>query len=167
MSKKTLGLTAFLFLLLLEAMRHGPARADDALRVGLQQEPSTLNPVIGTLAVETDAANLLFDGLFRYDEHGKLVPDLTTRVPTQRNGDISRDGLTITYHLVHNARWSDGNPVTSDDVKFTYDAIMNDANNVVSRLPYDHFVRRQTREPPSYQCGHRCADGGRPDSRGH
>jgi len=124
-----------------------PVPASDALRVAVQQEPATLNPVIGTLAVEIDAYNLLFDGLFRNDDQGNLVSDLATRVPTQRNGDISRDGLTITYHLVRNARWQDGQPVTSDDVKFTFDAIMDLHNNVVNRLPYDQFERVDTPDP--------------------
>ncbi len=121
--------------------------AQDALRVAIQQEPATLNPVIGTLAVETDAVHLLFDGLFRRDDQGNLVPDLATRVPTLHNGDISRDRLTITYHLVRNASWSDGPPVTADDVKFTFEAIMDPRNNVVNRLPYDQFERVETPDP--------------------
>jgi peptide/nickel transport system substrate-binding protein len=121
-----------------------PVSAQDTLRVGEQQEPTTLNPVMGTRAVEGDAYNLLFDGLFRTDDQGNLVPDLATRVPTMRNGDISRDGLTITYHMVRNARWSDGKPVTSDDVKFTFDAIMEPRNNVPGRDPYDRFERVET-----------------------
>lgn len=124
-----------------------PVRAESTLRVALQQEPATLNPVIGTLAVEIDAFNLLFDGLFRNDEHGNLVPDLATRAPTLKNGDISRDGLTMIYHLVRNAHWSDGQPVTSDDVKFTYDAIMDPHNNVTTRQPYDNYERVETPDP--------------------
>ena len=144
---KTLGPAAFALTLLLVVLCALPVRAQNTLRVALQQEPATLNPVIGTLAVEIDAYNLLFDGLYRNDERGNLVPDLATRVPTQKNGDISRDGLTITYHLVRNAHWSDGQSVTSDDVKFTYDAIMDSRNNVVNRLPYDQFARVDTPDP--------------------
>ena len=114
------------------------------LRVGAQQEPATLNPVIGTLNTEADMYNLLFDGLFRHDASGKLIPDLATRVPTLANGDISRDGRTVTYHLVRNARWHDGVPVTSDDVKFTFQAIMDERNNVPSRLGYDEIARIDT-----------------------
>jgi peptide/nickel transport system substrate-binding protein len=135
----------------------GPARpgawADDAsggrseLRVGVEQEPATLNPVIGTLLVETDVDNLVFDGLFRHDRSGNLIPDLATRVPTLQNGDISHDGRTITYHLVRNARWHDGAPVTSDDVKFTYEAIMDGRNNVVNRTGYEEIARIDTPNP--------------------
>jgi len=38
--------------------------------------------------------------------------------------DISSDGLTYTFHLTHNAKWHDGVPFTSADVKFTFDGII-------------------------------------------
>jgi peptide/nickel transport system substrate-binding protein len=143
--RAALGYVALVLVVVLFPVR--PVLATDTLRVAVQQEPGTLNPVIGTLAVEIDAYNLLFDGLFRNDDHGNLVPDLATRVPTQQNRDISRDGLTITYRLVRNAKWHDGQPVTSDDVKFTFDSIMDPRNNVVTRIPYDQFAKVDTPDP--------------------
>jgi peptide/nickel transport system substrate-binding protein len=117
------------------------------LRIALTQEPATLNPVLGTLAVESDVAALVFSGLTRYDDRGRQIPDLAERVPTRENGGIARDGRTITYHLVRNARWHDGVPVTSADVKFTFDAIMNPKNNVVVREPYAEMQRVETPDP--------------------
>ena len=52
--------------------------------------------------------------------------------------------MTITYHLRKNARWSDGVPVTARDVKWSWQAIMNPDNNVVSRHGYD-VIDRSTR----------------------
>ena len=115
----------------------------DTLRIALVEEPGTLNPVVGTLAVESDLA-MIFSGLTRYDDRGNQIPDLAERVPTRANGGISADGKTITYHLVHNAHWHDGVPVTSDDVKFTFEALMNRSNNVVNREPYDEMLRVET-----------------------
>lgn len=123
-----------------------PVRAQ-TLRVAVQQEPRTLNPVLSTQGIEDDAFNLIFDGLVRVDDAGALVPDLATRVPTLQNGDIARDGKTVTYHLVRTATWHDGAPVTSDDVKFTYEAIVAPRNDVVSRSPYDRFERVDTPDP--------------------
>jgi peptide/nickel transport system substrate-binding protein len=71
------------------------------------------------------------------DEHGRPVPDLAAEVPTLANHGISADGLTITYRLRRGVRWHDGAPFTSADVKFSFDAIMNGANNVISRHGYD------------------------------
>jgi peptide/nickel transport system substrate-binding protein len=123
------------------------ASAQRTLRVALTQEPATLNPIVGTLQVETDVQEFIFDGLIRHDDHGNAVPDLAERVPTRENGGISSDGRTITYHLVHNAHWQDGAPVTSQDVKFTFEAIMNPKNNVGSRVPYDEIARVETPDP--------------------
>jgi peptide/nickel transport system substrate-binding protein len=126
-----------------------PARAADAatLRVALTQEPGTLDPVVGTLAVESDLVQFLFSGLTRYDEHGNQVPDLAERVPTLANGDIARDGRSITYHLVHNARWHDFVPVTSADVAFTFAALTNKSNNVADDEPYAEIARVETPDP--------------------
>ncbi len=69
------------------------------------------------------------------------------RVPSRENGDISRDGRSITYHLVHNARWSDGVALTSADVKFTFTAIVDPRNNVANLDPYDQIARVETPDP--------------------
>ena len=122
--------------------------AERTLHVALTQEPATLNPIVGTLQVETDVEQFLFDGLIRHDDRGNIIPDLAERVPTRENGGISADGRTITYHLVRNARWQDGVPVTSEDVKFTFEAIMSPKNNVASRVPYDEIERVET--PDTY-----------------
>lgn len=124
-----------------------PAANVPALRVALTQEPGTLSPINGNLAVETDLHQFFFSGLTRYDERGRQIPDLATRVPTLANGDIAPDGRTITYHLVHNAKWHDGVPVTSADVAFTFSAIMSPKNNVVDTDPYDKILRLETPDP--------------------
>lgn len=128
------------------AAQHAAAQ-DETLHVALTQEPSTLNPVVGTLAVESDVMHLIFSGLLDYDDRGNLVPDLAQEVPTRANGGISADERVITYHLVHNAQWQDGVPLTSADVKFTYDAQMNPKNAIATREPYVHIDRLETPDP--------------------
>ena len=103
------------------------------VRVGMWEEPHTLDPVISNMFFESDVYQLEFDGLIRYDERGHAIPDLAREVPTLANGGISRDGRTLTYHLMPNARWHDGVPVTADDVIFTWHQIMNPNNNTSSR----------------------------------
>jgi len=117
----------------------GSHRGGDTISVGTLIEPNTLNPVIGTIVVESRADNLLYDGLVRIDDRGQPVADLAKVVPSMANGGISADGKTVTYHLVENARWQDGQPVVADDVVFTYQAIMNPRNNVGSRALYEHI----------------------------
>ncbi len=127
------------------------------VRIGLWEEPHTLNPVISNMFFEGDVYQLEFDGLIRYDERGRPIPDLAEVVPTLANGGISRDGRTLTYHLNPSARWHDGVPLTADDVIYTWHQIMNPNNNTSSRAGYDritaidapdpHTVRIRLREP--------------------
>lgn len=66
----------------------------------------------------------------RYDEKGNPVPDAVSEVPTVENGDVSKDGLTLKYKLRHNIKWQDGRQLTCNDLKFTWQVIMNPKNNV-------------------------------------
>lgn len=117
------------------------------LRVGASQEPDSLNPVIGSMAFAADVYNLVFDGLIRYNDKAEPIPDLALEVPTQQNGGISKDGKTLTYHLVHNATWHDGVPFTAADVIFTWRAIMNPANNTATRDGYDRISAISAPDP--------------------
>jgi peptide/nickel transport system substrate-binding protein len=119
----------------------------DTVRIGMWEEPHTLNPVISTMTFEDDVYQLEYDGLIRYDDHGHAIPDLAREIPTLANGGISRDGRTFTYHLMPNARWHDGAPVTAADVIFTWHQIMNPANNTITRSGYDRIVAMDAPDP--------------------
>lgn len=114
------------------------------LRIAIPIDPTNLNPILTQNQVESSIDGLIFDELVTLDDRGNEVPDLAAVVPTLNNGGISKNGLTITYHLRHNVRWHDGAPFTSADVKFTWHAIMSDANNVVSRRGYDEIASIDT-----------------------
>ncbi len=107
------------------------------LRWGEYTEPDTLNPVLSSLQVSVEESMLWAGYLFNYDDRNEFVPELATVMPTPQNGGISRDGLTITYHLRPGVRWQDGAPFGADDVIFSWHAIMNPRNNVQGRISYD------------------------------
>ncbi len=109
------------------------------LRIAIQSESKNLNTLLASNTTDAMEAALLFEPMVSADDKGNLVPALAKEVPTLENGGISKDGLTITYHLVPNATWTDGVPVTSKDVKFSWQAMMNDNNNVVSRHGFDQI----------------------------
>jgi peptide/nickel transport system substrate-binding protein len=119
----------------------------DTLRVISGNVPRTLNPLLATQTVEASLARLTTDILVSADPRGNLVPRLAREVPALENGGISPDGLTITYHLRAGVRWHDGAAFTSRDVAFTYDAIMNPDNDVISRHGYDVVRRVETPDP--------------------
>ncbi len=108
------------------------------LRIAIQRAPNTLNPILSANTTEGLLNRLSFDTLISVDGRTKkLVPILATEVPTEANGGISKDGLTITYHLHDGVKWHDGVPFSSKDVKFTWQAMMNNANNVNARIGYE------------------------------
>jgi peptide/nickel transport system substrate-binding protein len=115
------------------------------LRVAIQRSPNTLNPILSAFTTEGFLNRLSFDNLISTDEGGKrLIPILASEVPTEQNGGISKDGLTITYHLRSGVKWQDGVAFTSKDVKFTWQAMMNDANNVNERVGYEDVATVDT-----------------------
>jgi peptide/nickel transport system substrate-binding protein len=108
------------------------------LRIAIQRSPNTLNPILSANTTEGLINRLSFDTLVSVDSDGKTtVPILATEVPTLANGGISKDGLTITYHLRTDVKWHDGIAFSSKDVKFTWQAMMNNANNVNERVGYE------------------------------
>jgi len=117
------------------------------LRVATYAEPTSLNPLLVTNTSENFLASLAFDELVTIDNNGNDVPDLAKTVPTPANGGVAKDGLTVTYHLRRNVKWQDGAPFTSDDVKFSWQAIMNPNNNVVERRGYDQVRSVDTPDP--------------------
>ncbi|HEV2260863.1 MAG TPA: peptide ABC transporter substrate-binding protein [Candidatus Rubrimentiphilum sp.] len=114
------------------------------LRVAAYAEPTSLNPLLATNTAENFLSSIAFDLLVTLDDKGRDIPDLATVVPTAENHGISQDGLTITYHLHHGVKWQDGTPFTSADVKFSWQAVMNPANNAVERRGYDQVASVDT-----------------------
>jgi peptide/nickel transport system substrate-binding protein len=107
------------------------------LRVAVTQEPKSLDPLLATTTTDGFVARLMFEPLLTADRHGNPLPMLASRVPTTANGGISRDGLTVTYRLRPDAKWSDGVAVTSSDVRWSWEALVDPNDNVISRHGYD------------------------------
>ncbi|MBV8331806.1 MAG: peptide ABC transporter substrate-binding protein [Candidatus Eremiobacteraeota bacterium] len=119
----------------------------DRLRIAININPTNLNGILQQNTMESFVDGLIFDNLVTLDAQHREVPDLAAEVPTVANGDIGKDGLTIRYRLRHGVTWHDGAPFTSRDVKFSWQAIMNPANNVVSRRGYDQVASVDTPDP--------------------
>jgi peptide/nickel transport system substrate-binding protein len=117
------------------------------LRISIQQDVKNLNPLLNSNTTDAFVGFLMFEPLVSADDKGNPVPILVTQVPTLENGGISKDGLTVTYHMRHDVKWTDGVPVTSKDVKWSWQAIMNPNNNVISRHGYDYIRSIDTPDP--------------------
>mgnify|MGYP001302929323 CR=1 FL=1 len=130
--------------------RGPPHRISGAVRFDLASDPANLNPLFlhqDAASVEQQVARLSFEPFIDFDPAGREIPELVSRVPTESNGDLSRDGRTIIYRLRPQVRWSDGVAVTSADVIFTLRAILDPRNPVPSHEGYDLIDRAEARGP--------------------
>jgi peptide/nickel transport system substrate-binding protein len=83
------------------------------------------NPIMGTDGRSALVVSMVYDDLVSYDEDMNIAPWLA------KSWTVSEDGLTVTFNLVENAKWHDGEPLTAEDVKFTLDYYIGE------EVPYD------------------------------
>lgn len=119
-----------------ETGRHAWTHAG-VLRVSITTDLKNLNPLLDSNTTDGFVDRFMFEPLLTADPKGDPLPMLAAEVPTLANHGVSPDGLTVTYHLRKDVRWSDGVALTARDVKWSWQAIMNSNNNVVSRHGYD------------------------------
>lgn len=124
-----------------------PQATGPQVRITLNQEPDTLNPFYSGLRATFTVTQAIFNGLVVVNEQGDYEGDLAMEVPTVQNGGVSADGLTITYKLRQGVKWADGQPFSADDVKFTYDAIMNPANTISGKSVYGKIESLTVKDP--------------------
>ncbi len=102
-----------------------PKGGGGEFRTALRADPTTLNP---NLTISDDGASNvgqnLFNKLVTLDADYRVVPDLA------ETWQVSEDGLTYTFQLAKNVLWHDGQPLTSADVKWTFEAIAKSKSGV-------------------------------------
>lgn len=93
--------------------------------LGEWQAAENLHPFFTTAFTETKASSPVLRGLFITNADGVPQADLASEVPSEENGalvpDEDGEGFTLTLKMKPDLMWSDGEPLTMNDVKFTYD----------------------------------------------
>ncbi|MGA8145914.1 MAG: ABC transporter substrate-binding protein [Candidatus Acidiferrales bacterium] len=84
----------------------------------IESMPANLDPRIGSDAQSQHLDSLIFDSLLAHDAQMNIVPDLAERWE-------ARDPLTYVFHLRQGVKFHDGRTLTSADVKFTFDSILD------------------------------------------
>jgi peptide/nickel transport system substrate-binding protein len=102
------------------------------LRLLVWQAPSVAAPHSGTGDKDFVASALVFDPLLHFLPDGTIIPNLVTEVPTVENGLLAEDLSTVTFTLVPDVLWSDGEAFTSADVKFTWEWVTTQSNASVN-----------------------------------
>lgn len=91
------------------------------LRLTTISDPKSFNPITAKETSTTEITGWIFEGLTRTNGiSGEIEPWLA------KSWDVSKDGLTYTFHLREDVVWNDGAPFTAEDVEFTYkDVVAN------------------------------------------
>ncbi len=95
------------------------ASAAAELVVGMQQEPTSLDPTAdATASIDSMMTQNVFESLTTVAENGEVQPNLAT------SWDVSEDGLTYTFHLAEGVTFHDGSVLDAEDVIFSFDRAM-------------------------------------------
>ncbi len=90
---------------------------------GMVGEIKTLNPLYISTASEKTIEKMIFSSLYRYDRKGNLKADLV------KDLRISNDGKKYQITIKNDLKWSDGEPITAKDVKYSINAYKNESVN--------------------------------------
>jgi len=87
------------------------------MRIGVTEQLDSLSPIVSYTCTGFETFLALYDPLVKFDENLKPSPDIA------KDWKLSDDQLTWTFHLRDDVKFHDGVPLTSADVKFSYDTI--------------------------------------------
>jgi peptide/nickel transport system substrate-binding protein len=91
----------------------------DTIITGSIGEPSNLIPILSSDSASHEVTSFIYNGLVKYDKNLNIVGDLA------ESWDISKDNLSVTFHLRKDVKWHDGKPFTARDVMYTYKVIVD------------------------------------------
>lgn len=87
------------------------------LTEGIAGTPRFINPVLASSDADRDMTMLVYSGLMRADNNGRLINDMAEKY------EVTEDGLVYIFTLKPNLVWQDGEPITAEDVVFTIEKI--------------------------------------------
>lgn len=105
---------------------------------GHQPEPSTLNPMTpqGKRVTTTMIARAVLRSAYLITPDFEYVPELLDGEAQVSGGD-GDEPFTVTWTLREGLEWSDGEPISAEDLQFTYETIMDEDNEIASRTGYE------------------------------
>ena len=124
-----------------------PTTADTGskgITIAYEQEPDQATGEYSNMSFTAWIYQMFGLGPGKWDDKNNLVAYAASEIPSTDNGDISADGLTLTWKLKPCIFWSDGQPITSQDIKFTWQSMSDKANNPISRSGFDKITSIDT-----------------------
>ena len=120
------------------------AAIGDTIIMGTIGDASNLLPMLSSDSTSSTVAAQVYNGLIRYDKDLNFEGDLA------ESWQISDDGLTITFHLHHGVTWHDGAPLTSADVLFTYQLLIDPNTPTAYSERYKQVVEASAPDPYTF-----------------
>ena len=110
--------------------------ADQTLKFPILGDFGTLDPAQLNAESDSEIAQNVFNGLVKFDNNLNIVPDIASALPT-----VSSDGLTYTFKLRSDVKFSNGDKVTSADVLYSWNRAAAEqgayAGNLAAIAGYD------------------------------
>ena len=121
--------------------------SDGQLNIIMWQAPSTMNPYLSGGTKDAIAASMVIEPLASFTADGKLTTRLAAELPSLENGGISEDLKTVTWKLKDGITWSDGTPLTADDVVFTANYCMDPEGGCAQLAKYEGIESVEAVDP--------------------
>jgi peptide/nickel transport system substrate-binding protein len=100
-----------------------------SINIVIAEDPPSFNPLVADTGYDALVMEMVMLGLADIDPNGNVFPELALELPTVENGgvvlDESAGTMSVTWKMRQDVQWADGEPVTANDVMFTWDAISN------------------------------------------
>jgi peptide/nickel transport system substrate-binding protein len=119
------------------ALAADPSASPDSgkvtLKLGWLNQPDSLNPFVGYEGSSYEVWALNYDLLVGYATDGSPAPGLA------ESWSVSDDGLTWTFKIRQGMTWQDGEPITANDIAFTYNLIID--KNLTALTSYTKNIK--------------------------
>jgi peptide/nickel transport system substrate-binding protein len=104
-----------------------PAVEESQIVITVPDDPPSFNGLVTDAGFDSLIMELVLLSLTDIDPQGQVFPELAAQLPSPENGDVVYDeetgAMDVTWRMRQDVVWADGEPVTADDVLFTWDAI--------------------------------------------
>ncbi len=107
--------------------------AEQVLNINIKSEPPSLHPGLSTDTTSSAVLDQVFEGLTRINNDGEPEEAMAESI------DVSEDGLTYTFKIREDAKWSNGDPVTAEDFEYAWKWVL-DPENANTDYAYQLYV---------------------------
>lgn len=140
MYRKTSMIVAVLLSLILSLTMVAAAK-NDTLIIGTGAEAVGLDPRLETDVPSFERINVIMEPLLKFDVDMQLTPLLA------KSWEVSDDTMTISFQLQEGVTWHDGTPFTAEDVKYTFEWVLDPANAAPNMALYADIERFEIISP--------------------